>query len=84
MKKDFAKKEDKLLDEIVESENMVKKLEELLVKTGQSSKTVQMINSQTDPIYHTRNKMALGNKTPCILKKAQKAKSNAVYNHHRT
>ena len=34
LKKDFAKKEDKLLNEIIESEHMIKKLEDLLEKIG--------------------------------------------------
>jgi cell division protein FtsB len=69
LKKDF--KEDKLLDEIIESEHKIAKLEELVVKKGQSSQTMNMIANQTNPIYHTKHKMALGNKTPCNLKKAQ-------------
>ena len=71
LKKDFAKKEDKLLEELVESENRIKKLDELLVKRGQSSQTNHMLSNQVDPIYHTKTKMALGNKPPCNLKKAQ-------------
>ena len=62
LKKDFAKKEDKLLNEIIESEHMIKKLEDLLVKRGQSSQTNHMLSNQVDPIYHTRNKMALAKK----------------------
>ena len=58
---------------------MVKKLENLLVKTGHSSQTLHMITNQTGPIYHTKHKMALGNKTPCNLKKAQK-EQNVIYN----
>ena len=38
-----------------------------------------MITNQTDPLYHTKHKMALGNKTPCNLKKAQK-EQNVLYN----
>ena len=79
LKKDFEKKEDKLLNEIIESEHMIKKLEDLLVKRGQSSQTNHMLSNQVDPIYHTRNKMALGNKPPCYLKKAQQ-EQNALYN----
>jgi hypothetical protein len=77
--KDFAKKEEKLLEEIVESEHMIAHLEELVVKKGQSSQTMHMIANQTNPIYHTKNKMALGNKTPCNLKKAQQ-EQNVLYN----
>ena len=58
---------------------MVKKLEELLVKKGQSSQTNQMVSNQVYPIYHTRNKMTLGIKNPCNLKKAQQAQ-NVLYN----
>jgi hypothetical protein len=79
LKKDFAKKEDKLLDEIIESEHMIAHLEELVVKSGQSSQTMKIISNQTNPIYHTKNEMALGNKTPCNLKKAQK-EQNVLYN----
>jgi chromosome segregation ATPase len=79
LKKDFAKKEDKLLEEIVESEHMIVHLEELVVKSGQSSQTIKMISNQTNPIYHTKHKMALGNKTPCNLKKAQQ-EQNVLYN----
>ncbi|PWA89320.1 hypothetical protein CTI12_AA112170 [Artemisia annua] len=79
LKKVFAKKEDKLLDEIIESEHMIAKLENLLIKTGHSSQTIHMITSQTDPIYYTKHKMALGNKTPCNLKKAQE-EHNVLYN----
>jgi hypothetical protein len=56
------------LDEIIESEHKIAKLEELVVKKGQSSQTMNMIANQTNPIYHTKHKMALGNKTPCNLK----------------
>jgi hypothetical protein len=79
LKKDFAKKEDKLLDEIIESEHMIAKLEDKVVKSGQSSQTMHMITNQTNPIYHTKHKMHLGNKTPCNLKKAQE-EQNALYN----
>jgi hypothetical protein len=58
---------------------MIAHLEELVVKSGQSSQTMKMISNQTNPIYHTKNKMALGNKTPCILKKAQH-EQNVLYN----
>ena len=53
LKKDFAKKEDKLLAEIVESEHMIAHLEELVVKSGQSSQTMKMISNQTNPIYRS-------------------------------
>jgi hypothetical protein len=79
LKKDFAKKEDKLLAEIVESEHMIAHLEELVVKSGQSSQTMKMISNQTNPIYHTKHKMALGNNTPSNLKKAQQ-EQNVLYN----
>jgi polyhydroxyalkanoate synthesis regulator phasin len=79
LKKDFAKKEDKLLEEIVESEHMITHLEELVVKKGQSSQTMHMIANQTNPIYHTKHKMALGNKPPCNLKKAQQ-EQNCLFN----
>lgn len=79
LKKEFAKKEDKLLDEIIESEHKIAKLEELVVKKGQSSQTMHMIANQTNPIYHTKLKMALGNKTPCNLKKAQQ-EQNCLFN----
>lgn len=79
MKKEFAKKEDKLLDEIIESEHKIAKLEELVVKKGQSSQTMHMIANQTNPIYHTKHKMALGKKTPCNLKKAQQ-EQNCLFN----
>jgi predicted RNase H-like nuclease (RuvC/YqgF family) len=78
LKKDFAKKEDKLLEEIIELEHKIAKLDELVVKKGQSSQTIHMISNQTDPFYHTKHKMALGN-TPCNLKKAQ-AEQNSLYN----
>ena len=38
-----------------------------------------MISNQTNPIYHTKHKMALGNKTPCNLKKALQ-EQNVLYN----
>lgn len=79
LKKDFAKKEDKLLDEIIESEHKIAHLEELVVKSGQSSQTMKMISNQTNPIYHTKHKMALGNNNPCNLKKAQQ-EDNVLYN----
>jgi glycerophosphoryl diester phosphodiesterase len=79
LKKDFAKKEDKLLDDIVESEHMIAHLEELVVKSGQSSQTMKMISNQTNPIYHTKHKVALGKNTPCNLKKAQE-EQNVLYN----
>lgn len=72
LKKDFAKKEDKLLEEIVESEHMIAHLEELVVKKGQSSQTMHMIANQTNPIYHTKHKMALGTNLPVISRKLSK------------
>ena len=82
MKKDFVKKEDKLLDEIIESEHKITHLEELVVKSGQSSQTMKMISNQTNPIYHTKHKMALGNNNPCNLKKADEAKSEPLLRGH--
>jgi hypothetical protein len=87
LKKDFEKKEDKLLDEIIESEHKIAKLEELVVKSGQSSQTMKMISNQTSPIYHTKHKMALVNTTPCNLKKAQQEQNvlsngNLIYTKH--
>jgi hypothetical protein len=79
LKKDVAKKENKLLDKIIESEHMIAHLEELVVKSGQSSQTMHMISNQTNLIYHTKHKMALGNTTPCNLKKAQE-EHNVLYN----
>lgn len=79
LKKDFAKKEDKLLDEIIQSEHMIAHLEELVVKSGQLSQTMKMISNLTNLIYRTKNKMTLGNTTPCNLKKAQQ-EHNVLYN----
>ena len=58
---------------------MIAHLEELVVKSGQSSQTMKMISNQTNPIYHTKHKMALGNNNPCNLKKAQE-EQNVLYN----
>lgn len=58
---------------------MIAHLEELVVKSGQSSQTMKMISNQTNPIYHTKHKVALGNNTPCNLKKAQQ-EQNVLYN----
>lgn len=40
---------------------------------------MKMISNQTNSIYHTKHKIALGNKTPCNLKKAQQ-EHNVLYN----
>ncbi|GJT79965.1 hypothetical protein Tco_1054307 [Tanacetum coccineum] len=71
LKSDFKIREDELLDKQIQLENKIKKLDNILVKTGQSIQTMHMLSPKPDSFYHTEQKMALGYQNPFYLKQAQ-------------
>nr|GEX21168.1 hypothetical protein [Tanacetum cinerariifolium] len=72
LKSDFKTREDELLDKQIELEKKIKELNNILLKTGQSTQTIHMLSSKPDSFYHTEQKMALGYQNPFYLKQAQK------------
>ncbi|GJV71726.1 hypothetical protein Tco_1491721 [Tanacetum coccineum] len=79
LKSDFKIREDELLDKQIQLENKIKELDNILVKTGQSIQTMQMLSPKPDSFYHTEQKMALGYQNPFYLKQAQQ-KQQSLYN----
>ncbi|GJT70861.1 hypothetical protein Tco_1030147 [Tanacetum coccineum] len=79
LKFDFKIREDELLDKQIQLENKIKKLDNILVKMGQSIQTMHMLSPKPDSFYHTEQKMALGYQNPFYLKKAQQ-KQQSLYN----
>ncbi|GKA16663.1 hypothetical protein Tco_0696500 [Tanacetum coccineum] len=53
LKSDFKLHEDELLDKQIQLENKIKKLDNILVKTGQSIQTMHMLSPKPDSFYHT-------------------------------
>ncbi|GJS62939.1 hypothetical protein Tco_0677503 [Tanacetum coccineum] len=79
LKSDFKIREDELLDKQIQLENMIKELDNILVKTGQSIQMMHMLSPKPDSFYHTEQKMALGYQNPFYLKQAQQ-KQQSLYN----
>nr|GEZ33389.1 hypothetical protein [Tanacetum cinerariifolium] len=69
LKSDFKIREDELLDKEIQLENKIKELDNILVKTSESSQTMHMLSPKPDSFYHTEQKMALGYQNPFYLKK---------------
>ncbi|GJR29887.1 hypothetical protein Tco_1106119 [Tanacetum coccineum] len=59
LKSDFKTREDKLLDKLIQSEEKIKELDNILVKTGQSIQTMHMLSPKPYSFYHIEHKMAL-------------------------
>nr|GEV75088.1 integrase, catalytic region, zinc finger, CCHC-type, peptidase aspartic, catalytic [Tanacetum cinerariifolium] len=78
LKSDFKIREDKLLDKQIQLEKKIKELNNLLVKTGQSIQTINMLSPNPYSFYHTEQKIALGYQNPFYLKQAQK-KQQSLY-----
>nr|GEY15545.1 retrovirus-related Pol polyprotein from transposon TNT 1-94 [Tanacetum cinerariifolium] len=78
LKSDFKIREDELLDKQIQLEKMIKELDNILVKTGQSIQTIHMLSPKPDLFYHTEQKMALCYQNPFYLKQAQK-KQQSLY-----
>nr|GEZ73748.1 hypothetical protein [Tanacetum cinerariifolium] len=78
LKSDFNSREDELLDKQIQLEKMIKELNNIFLKTGQSIQTIHMLSPKPDSFYHTEQKMALGYQNPFYLKKAQK-KQQSLY-----
>nr|GEU65990.1 hypothetical protein [Tanacetum cinerariifolium] len=76
---DFKIHEYELLDKQIQLENKIKKLDNILVKTGQSIQTMHMLSPKPDSFYHTEQKMDLGYQNPFYLKQAQQ-KQHSLYN----
>nr|GEY62694.1 hypothetical protein CTI12_AA259060 [Tanacetum cinerariifolium] len=79
LKSDFKIREDELLDKQIQLENKIKKLDNILVKTGQSIQTTHMLSPKPDSFYHCEQKMDLGYQNPFYLKQAQ-LKQHSLYN----
>ncbi|GJS50480.1 hypothetical protein Tco_0623842 [Tanacetum coccineum] len=79
LKSDFKICEDELLDKQIQLENKINKLDNILVKMGQSIQTMHMLSPKPDSFYHTEQKMALGYQNPFYLKQAQQ-KQQSLYN----
>nr|GEW09203.1 integrase, catalytic region, zinc finger, CCHC-type, peptidase aspartic, catalytic [Tanacetum cinerariifolium] len=78
LKSDFKIREDELLDKQIKLEKRIKELDNILVKMGQSIKTIHMLSPKPDSFYHTKQKMALGYQNPFSLKQAQQ-KQQSLY-----
>nr|GEU81727.1 hypothetical protein [Tanacetum cinerariifolium] len=78
LKSDFKIREDERLDKEIHLENKIKKLDNILVKTGQSIQMMHMLSPKPDTFYHTEQKMALGYQNPFYLKQAQQ-KQQSLY-----
>nr|GEX09067.1 retrovirus-related Pol polyprotein from transposon TNT 1-94 [Tanacetum cinerariifolium] len=78
LKSDFKIREDGLLDKQIQLEKKIKELDNILVKTGQSIQTINMLSPKLDAFYHTEQKMALGYQNPFYLKQAQQ-KQQSLY-----
>nr|GEU70324.1 integrase, catalytic region, zinc finger, CCHC-type, peptidase aspartic, catalytic [Tanacetum cinerariifolium] len=68
LKSDFKIRKDELLDKQIQREKKIKELDNILVKTGQSIRTIHMLLPKPDSFYHTEQKMALGYQNPFYLK----------------
>nr|GEW50757.1 Gag-Pol polyprotein [Tanacetum cinerariifolium] len=79
LKSDFKIRKDELLNKQIQLENKIKKLDNVLVKTGQSIQTMHMLSPKPDSFYHTEQKMALGYQNPFYLKQAQQ-QEQSLYN----
>ncbi|GKA22287.1 hypothetical protein Tco_0708249 [Tanacetum coccineum] len=79
LKNDFKTREDELRDKQILLENMIKELDNILVKTGKSIQMMHMLSPKPDSFYHAEQKMALGYQNPFYLKQAQK-KQQSLYN----
>nr|GEZ55597.1 hypothetical protein [Tanacetum cinerariifolium] len=78
LKSDFKTREDELIDKQIQLEKRIKELNNILVKTGQSIQTINMLSPKPDSFYHIEQKMALGYQNPFYLKQAQK-KQQSLY-----
>nr|GEU59737.1 reverse transcriptase domain-containing protein [Tanacetum cinerariifolium] len=79
LKSDFKIRKDELLDKKIQLENKIKKLDNILVKTGQSIQTMHMLSPKPDSFYHTAQNLVLGYQNPFYLKQA-KQKQESLYN----
>ncbi|GJV71739.1 hypothetical protein Tco_1491734 [Tanacetum coccineum] len=79
LKSDFKICEDELFDKQIQLKNMIKELDNILVKTGQSIQTMHVLSPKPDSFYHTEQKMALGYQNPFYLKQAQQMQ-HSLYN----
>nr|GEZ02013.1 hypothetical protein [Tanacetum cinerariifolium] len=81
LKSDFKTCEDKILDKQIQLEKKIKKLNNIVLKMGQSIQTIQtihMLSPKPYSFYHTEQKMTLGYQNPFYLKQAQK-KQQSLY-----
>nr|GEX58048.1 retrovirus-related Pol polyprotein from transposon TNT 1-94 [Tanacetum cinerariifolium] len=68
------KKEDKYMENQIDSEKKIKELNNILFKVGQSAQTVHML-TKPQAFYDNIHKQALGYQNPFHLRKAQQIKS---------
>nr|GEW93762.1 hypothetical protein [Tanacetum cinerariifolium] len=78
LKSNFKTLEDELLDKQIQLEKRIKKLNSILVKTGQSIQTIHMLSPKPESFYDTEQKMALGYQNPFYLKQAQKKQQSLI------
>ncbi|GKA09297.1 hypothetical protein Tco_0688628 [Tanacetum coccineum] len=64
LKDDFKTREDEFLDKQIQYEKKIKKLDNILVKTGQSIQTMHMLSPKPDSFYYTKQKTALEKHDP--------------------
>ncbi|GKA88915.1 hypothetical protein Tco_0810727 [Tanacetum coccineum] len=79
LKFDFKIRKNELFDKQIQLENKIKKLDNILLKTGQSIQTMHMLLPKPDSFYHTEQKIDLGYQNPFYLKQAQQ-KQQSLYN----
>nr|GEW38789.1 hypothetical protein [Tanacetum cinerariifolium] len=79
LKSDSKIRKDELLDKQIQLENNIKKLDNILVKTGQSTQTMHMLSPKPNSVYHTEQKIDLGYQNSFYLKQAQQ-KQQSLYN----
>ncbi|GKB19636.1 retrovirus-related pol polyprotein from transposon TNT 1-94 [Tanacetum coccineum] len=72
-KNESKEKEDKYMENEIDLEKKIKKLDNILFKVGQSAQTVHML-TKPQAFYENIHKQALGYQNPFHLKKAQRIK----------
>ncbi|GKB98535.1 hypothetical protein Tco_0984672, partial [Tanacetum coccineum] len=79
-KKESKEKENKYIDNKIEFEKKIKKLDNIVYKVGQSTQTMHML-MKSQVFYDDTPKQALGYQNPFYLKKAQRIKPT-LYDGH--
>ncbi|GJR35836.1 retrovirus-related pol polyprotein from transposon TNT 1-94 [Tanacetum coccineum] len=72
-KSESKEKEDKYMENEIDLEKKIKKLDNIIFKVGQSTQTMNML-TKPQAFYHNIHKQALGYQNPFYLRKAQRIK----------